>query len=108
MGFTTEPREESVKKSEKEKKLSLIESVDNHHASPAERAKRVLLLLQNTDVDTWDVLCFCAEYMGMMSAAWPWLEMDAKRFARLVYTAHYEHFGTELGPQEQRKLSDVL
>lgn len=88
---------------ERRRKERLITLVDAAHSSPELRARKVLELLRaNEDVSTWDVACFCAEYLGMMGAVWPWLEGPAKRIAQLVYTAHYEHFGTEL-PEEAKK-----
>lgn len=111
MGLTTpeSKKVEQVEQTERDRKLSLIEKVDKAHDSPALRAQKVLNVLRSDEnVNTWDVLCFCAEYIGMMSSAWPWLESDAKRFARLIYTAHYEHFGTTLGPEEQMTLKETL
>lgn len=90
---------------ERRRKEQLITLVDAAHPSPELRARKVLELLRaNEDVSTWDVACFCAEYLGMMSAVWPWLAGDSQRIARLVYTAHYEHFGTELPPEATRGL----
>lgn len=91
-----------LQRTERERKSALIALVDAAHPPPELRARKVLdSLRQDSSLDTWDVLCFCVEYLGMMSAVWPWLTEDAKRVAKLVYIAHYEHFGTEL-PQEAR------
>lgn len=41
------------------------------------------------DLTDWDLVCFAAEYLGMMVNVHPWLEEDAKHICSLVYTAHY-------------------
>ena len=90
-------------------KIALITRVDAQTPSPSDRAKRVLEILRaDPNVDTWDVLCFCAEYLGMMSSAWPWLELPAKNLTHLIYTAHYEHFGAEGIQTESKKISETL
>ncbi len=90
---------------EQRRKRELIALVDGIHESPELRARKVLEILRaNEAVTTWDVACFCAEYLGMMSAVWPWLGDASKRVAQLIYTAHYEHFGAELPEEAKRSL----
>lgn len=57
-------------------------------ASPSVRALKVWEYLQQSDFSTWDLVCFCAEYMGMISGTYPWLEEVAKRQAILVWKCH--------------------
>lgn len=68
-----------------------IKDIDARLASPSDRATRVWTVLQTHDPDltTWDVLCFCAEFMGMVAERYHWIIPIAKRFVRLVYSAHY-------------------
>lgn len=68
-----------------------IKEIDAIIPSPSDRATRVWTLLQTHDPDltTWDILCFCAEFMGMTSERYQWILPISKRFVRLVYSAHY-------------------
>lgn len=52
------------------------------------RALKVWEYLQQSDFSTWDLVCFCAEYIGMISGTYPWLEEIAKRQAILVWKCH--------------------
>lgn len=68
-----------------------IRVVDALTSSPSDRANRVWHLLETHDPDltTWDVLCFCAEFVGLIAERYHWILPIAKRFTGLVYTAHY-------------------
>src|SRR5690348_13384670 len=68
-----------------------IARIDAEQPSPSDRATRVWHLLQTYDPDltTWDVLCFCAEFMGLVSQRYHWMLPLSKRFVSLVYSAHY-------------------
>lgn len=68
-----------------------IRLVDAQTPSPEARALRVWNVLQTHDPDltTWDILCFCAEFMGMTSQRYQWIIPLSKHFAKLVYSAHY-------------------
>ena len=80
--------------------------VDQRTESPSARAQKVLIALRaREDITTWDVLCFCAEYLGMMLPAYPWLDKEAREVARMVYLAHYVHFG---GPQDEKTIAEAL
>lgn len=104
-GLGDEAQRAAAEDTERARKERLIALVDAAHPSPAARAQRVLDVIRtNTKLTNWDIACFCAEYLGMMSAAWPWLGEDSMRIARLIYTAHYEHFGTELPEEAKRTL----
>lgn len=71
-------------------KSRLIEEKDKVSASPEKRAELVWKILQqSTTITDWDVVCFCVNFLGLMSAKWMWLEENAKAISRLVYTAHY-------------------
>ncbi len=68
-----------------------IGEVDKQIASPSERASLVWQYLksEHPDLTDWDLVCFSAEYLGMMVQVHPWLEELAKKLNMLVYTAHY-------------------
>lgn len=94
-----------VEGSERARKAKLINEVDLVSLSPGARAQRVLDVLRtNQNLNTWDVVCFCSEYLGFMIPVFPWLEQDAQRLAKLIYTAHYEHFGATLPQEAERKI----
>lgn len=91
---------------DKTKLDEVIKRVDETCESPQARAKRVLEALKSHDnITTWDVLCFCVEYLGMMTPVWSWLGNEARTLNRLVYLAHYVHFG---GPGDDVTIKDVL
>lgn len=85
--------------------VKVMAKIDAVTESPSKRALRVLTVLRRSQVSTWDVLCFCGEYLGMMIPAYPWLEEDARRLTRLIYLAHYVHFG---GPADEKKIAEAL
>lgn len=81
-------------------------AIDAKTQSPSQRALRVLeVLRKNPSLTTWDVLCFCSEYLGMMVPAYPWLDTNARNTARIVYLAHYIHFG---GPADEKSILEAL
>jgi hypothetical protein len=68
-----------------------VGNVDQRIASPSERAKLVWDIIRThaPELTDWDVICFSAEYLGMMVNVQPWLEIPVKEVSKLVYTAHY-------------------
>lgn len=68
-----------------------IEETDAITPSPSARAERVWRLLQvhDPDLTTWDVLCFCAEFIALTAQRYQWILPIARRFVGLVYSAHY-------------------
>lgn len=74
---------------DKDKVLQHIEEVDKKLEAPEDRAKKVLDILKQHNLTTWDVMCFCSEWLGMMIPVWPWLEPMSVRIAKLTQYAHY-------------------
>lgn len=67
-----------------------IAHVDGLMKSPKDRALLIYnILRENPSLTTWDVMCFCAEWMGQMTAVWDWLEGPAKSIAKSTYYIHY-------------------
>lgn len=70
-----------------------IIAVDELVPSPSVRARMIFGILhhsaQGQTLTDWDVVCFCAEFLGMITSVYPWLEDDVRKIAKLVYTAHY-------------------
>lgn len=65
---------------------------DEEVPSPEVRAGIILEKLREVypDINNWDLLCFCAEFLGSQIHAYPWLEEEAvKLIARRVNFAHY-------------------
>lgn len=92
--------------SDDSKLTAAMKRVDELTESPGARAQKVLIALRaRPDISTWDVLCFCAEYLGMMLPAYPWLDKEAREVARMVYLAHYVHFS---GPQDEKTIAEAL
>lgn len=67
----------------------IIARVDATQLSPSARASEVWSVVAQLDFTQWDWVCFCAEYLGMMSAAIPYLLEPSKDLSKRVYTAHY-------------------
>ena len=68
-----------------------IEKVDKLTKSPSLRAKVVWndLSIQTRRLSNWDLICFCAETLGLMSSEFPWLREAAIIINKIVYKAHY-------------------
>jgi hypothetical protein len=68
-----------------------IRDIDAKHPSPQQRAERVWRVISTNDPDltTWDVLCFCAEFVALTCERYQWMIPLAKKFVSLVYSAHY-------------------
>jgi len=80
-----------------------VASVDAKCKSPEQRALEVYEYLKKSEFTTWDVLCFCVNWLGIMSIMWPWLEEPAKAFNGLVYRAHYFFNDKVLGEESKLK-----
>lgn len=81
---------------ERAAQVALGDSID---LSPEDRAKHVFNLIKEKapELTNWDLICFSANYLGMISGAFPWLEVPAKHICKLVYTAHYQDKETNIG-----------
>jgi hypothetical protein len=79
-----------------------IASVDLKCASPEQRAWSVYEYLKQSHFTTWDILCFCVNWLGVMTAVWPWMESPVKVLSGLVHRAHYFFNDKVLG--EEKKL----
>ena len=68
-----------------------IRDIDSRKPSPQQRAERVwrVISVNDPDLTTWDVLCFCAEFVALTSQRYQWILPLAKRFVSLIYSAHY-------------------
>lgn len=76
-----------------------VTEIDAKFPTPEARAQKILAFLKEKygdDLDTWDVTCFAAEWLGMMCPAFPFLEDNARSLLRLVYFTHYQRFEREL------------
>jgi len=81
--------DEPSKKSLKELREELVARVDKTKSSPSQRAALVYKILLESDLSNWDVVCFCAEYLGLMIETMPHIEKLAKELSQLIYTQHY-------------------
>lgn len=69
-----------------------IEKIDKLTNSPSIRAVVIWSRLNEPNGDkitNWDLICFCAETLGLMSSEFPWLREAAVAVSHLVYKAHY-------------------
>jgi hypothetical protein len=80
-------------------------AIDAITPSPQARAEYIynLLKTEHPELTTWDIMCFCAEFFGLMSVKWSWLKDQARVLSRLIYMAHYEvsEFNNESGIRQQ-------
>ena len=70
-----------------------IKEYDKIDPSPSDRALYVYNLISRNapDLTEWDITCFCAEYLGLVSAqAFPFLLSNARELAKMVYSIHYQ------------------
>lgn len=80
-----------------------IDSVDSKCESPEKRALKVYEYLKLSEFTTWDIICFCANYAGIMSTLWNWLEEPAKLLSARVYRVHYFFNDKVLGEESKLK-----
>lgn len=68
-----------------------IKKIDALTRSPSQRAGIVWerLSLPTDRISNWDLICFCAETLGLMSSEFPWLKQAAMMVSKIVYKAHY-------------------
>lgn len=89
------------------KQEQLMALVDKQFANPSTRAKEIWSIIQANpsliEKTDWDILCFAVEFIGMMSQSWTWLEEDAKKLNRLLYTAHYLDRESDANKRIQRR-----
>jgi hypothetical protein len=80
-----------VAESDTRDKRERIAELDAIALDPGERAAKVWEILRRAapHLTDWDVVCFAANYLGMQSTNFLWLEGPAKEVCKLVYTAHY-------------------
>lgn len=69
----------------------MIQEKDLVTESPDKRAVRVFALLKERcpDLTQWDLLCFCAEYIGMQATTHQLLERGARDILGNLYSIHY-------------------
>ena len=68
-----------------------VKKIDELTRSPSQRAGVVWerLSLPTDSVSNWDLICFCAETLGLMSSEFPWLREAVMMVSKIVYKAHY-------------------
>src|SRR5689334_7783448 len=71
--------------------LKVMAEKDKEIESPSSRAARVLGYIEFSypELTQWDMICFCAEYLGMQSAALPAIEPETRKLLSLIYSMHY-------------------
>lgn len=82
----------------------LMKEVDSTTIDPGSRAQRVLEYLKlNDSLTTWDVLCFCIEYVASIALAHPILITAARVLTKWLYINHYISGGFK----EEIKLNEL-
>lgn len=97
-----EPQREPESLTDAELKAHLAE-VDAKCESPELRAAKVFEYLKKSEFTTWDIVCFCANWTGIMCNVWPWLEEPAKWLTARIYRAHYFFNDKVLGEESKLK-----
>ena len=71
--------------------IKRIADIDALTPSPSDRASRVLKVLQTSpeQFDVWDIVCFCAEFLGSQVENLEFLRPEITRVAGLVNFVHY-------------------
>ena len=66
-----------------------IAAIDAKYPNPEQRANKLWNNLNIAELDQWDLVCFCAQSLGLLAEQWPWLLSTVKQVNKLVYIAHY-------------------
>jgi hypothetical protein len=81
-----------------ERTIAHIEDVDERVTTPDRRALHVFNVLKKYDFTDWDIVCFCANYLGLQAnSTLPYLMPEAKILTQKVYTLHYKEEGFDGG-----------
>lgn len=70
-----------------------IEAIDKLIPSPSDRAARVFQALKDSSetFDTWDIVCFAAEFLGFQIPNLEFIEDEIRKMASKVSYAHYRN-----------------
>lgn len=70
---------------------AMMAVVDARYPTPEERAKYIHAEFQKhfPQLTTWDMVCFCTEYLAYMVSILPAMEEDMKKLVRTLYFTHY-------------------
>ena len=66
-----------------------MNEVDKFMPSPEQRALKVWAKLDKSNLNVWDLVCFCAEAMGYVMPLFPEFEAVIKSLSLNVYATHY-------------------
>ena len=102
-----ESRNPEFERARKETILKIIKEADEKHPSPDARANAVYHWLARNDFTVWDIICFCGEYLGMMSAAYPFIEEDSKKILTKIHAAHYKVFEADIELESRIKSTEL-
>jgi hypothetical protein len=79
-------------------RLEKIHETDTQQPSPSERAKYIYDKLNALDPKPthWDLVCFCAESLGMLTIELPVTNKFVAQMLQVIYEIHY--YGGDLNP----------
>jgi hypothetical protein len=83
--------------------------IDAKYPSPEERANAVFSYfstLIDNKITTWDLMCFCAEYIAYLSQTYTELNPVARELIKQVYQHHY--FFLDLESENGIRLKQIL
>lgn len=75
------------------RRLKRISDLDNTIPSPESRSQYIYAKLQelNPKPTMWDLACFSAEFLGMLSLMEPSFKDVSSKLLAILYEAHYTH-----------------
>ena len=88
---------------------SFIKKIDELTKSPSQRAGVVWVRLnesQGSKLSNWDLICFCAETLGLMSSEFPWLKEAAMSVSNIIFKAHYINHDRIIASEHEIALDD--
>lgn len=72
---------------------NLVTRIDKLTLNPHERATKVWGLVQQklgTDIDSWDMMCFCAWFLAFMMPTLPDLQEYSRMLNVKIHQVHYQ------------------
>lgn len=103
-----ETSSDSIRSGRRKAILNAFEAIDKTSPSPSERAKYIYEQLNALDPKPthWDLVCFCAETLGMLTLELSQVNTRVAEITRMIYEIHY--FGGDenpscLQPQQNQK-----
>jgi hypothetical protein len=87
-----------------------IAEIDKLIRPPSKRAEEIYYLLRSQKkYTTWDIVCFCIEYLALQVPNLSFIEPEIRKLSKLIYLQHYVNYAPrEIDRQARVSAGDQL